>query len=250
MIKKVLKYNNQMRVVGGGVRTKVNKVRSVTVFFDIGGTLLGSYDLCETIARRLVENWPNEKAYQLVEKSFRAVYTSVRDSPKFLSVQDMIAATLKSLAREHAYPDKSSQSREIYFEAFLNKSSLFPEVITVLGELRDKGVRMIIASDSDLEIMEKELDRYGLNIFFADKVLSGSVKCYKPSDAFINHLKQYMPTQVGRYYFVGDADVDVQSGKKLGITSVLVDRKNTGLDFGADYVIHDLRELLPILGLR
>jgi FMN phosphatase YigB (HAD superfamily) len=239
-----------MRVVGGGRRTKINKMMSITVFFDIGGTLLGSYDLCETIARHLVEDWPDEKAYQLVEKAFRKVYTNVRDSAKFLSVQDMIAVTLKSLASDHAYPDRSSQSREIYFEAFLNKSSLFPEVIAVLSELRNKGVRMIIASDSDLEIMEKELDRYHLNIFFTDKVLSGSVKCYKPSDLFINHLKQYVPTQVGRYYFVGDADVDVQSGKKLGITSILVDRQNTGLDFGADYVIHDLRELLPILSLR
>jgi len=231
-------------------RTKVNEMRSITVFFDVGGTLLGSYDLCETIARSLVDDWPDEKAYQLVEKSFRRVYTSARDSAKFLSIQDMIAVILKSLASEHAYPDRSSQSREIYFEAFLNKSSLFPEVIAVLSELRNKGIRMIIASDSDLEIMEKELDRYQLNIFFTNKVLSGSVKCYKPSDAFINHLKQYVPIQVGRCYFVGDADVDVQSGKKLGITSVLVDRKNTGLDFGADYVIHDLRELLPILSLR
>ena len=225
-------------------------MKPITVFFDIGGTLLGSYDLCETIARSLVEDWPDEKAYQTVEKSFRRVYTNVRDSTKFLSVQEMIAVTLRSLASEYAYPDKSSQSREIYFEAFLNKSSLFPEVMAVLSELRDKNVRMIIASDSDLEIMEKELDRYGLNIFFADKVLSGSVKCYKPSDAFIKHLKQYVPTQAICCYFVGDADVDVQCGKKLGITSVLVDRKNTGLDFGADYVIHDLRELLPILSLR
>jgi phosphoglycolate phosphatase-like HAD superfamily hydrolase len=51
-------------------------------------------------------------------------------------------------------------------------------------------------------------------------------------------------------YFVGDFRVEIECGKKLGIKSILVDRTNSKEQMDADYIIHDLRELLPILGLK
>ncbi len=221
-----------------------------TVLFDIGGTLLDSGDLVETITRRLVEKWPTRRTYRIVEDTFIQVYVSTRDSKVFLTVEQIVASTLRLLARDHRYPDMSADARDIYYETFLNKSSLFPETLTVLGVLQKNNVRMIIASDADPEIMQKELERHGLTAYFADKVLSGSLKCYKPSSEFIRHLKKYVPDQVENCYFVGDSKVDVESGRRLGVKSVLVDRKNSRQKTDADYVIHNLNEFLTILRIQ
>jgi phosphoglycolate phosphatase-like HAD superfamily hydrolase len=49
---------------------------------------------------------------------------------------------------------------------------------------------------------------------------------------------------------VGDNEFDVVSGRKLGVNSVLINRNGRGENPGADYVIHDLNGILPLLDLE
>ena len=104
---------------------------------------------------------------------------------------------------------------------------------------------MILASDSDTEIMARELARHGLVKYFAYRYISGSLKTYKPSDAFVGHLKKH--ASGGNCYFVGDSETDVKTAKKLGIKAVLVDRKPSHKTFGADFTIQDLSELVTLV---
>ena len=119
----------------------------------------------------------------------------------------------------------------------------------VLDRLLENGIKMVLASDADAEIMEQELVKYDLNKYFIGKCISSSVRAYKPTLGFIKHLKKYIDIREN-CYFVGDSNVDVESAKGLGIKSVLVDRAGEKSHIKADYRVRDLKELLPILNVE
>ena len=224
-------------------------MNSLTVFFDMGGTLVESPDFFEIVSGRLSGWPPDKKAYNLVLTKFMQIYRDREAYSPFLSVEGMLARTLTSLAREHGYLDLSHESHDLLFEVYLHKSDLFSEVISVLDKLLSNSARMVIASDSDTHLIEEEMTKFSLNKYFIDKCVSDS-KAYKPAVGFTNYLKKYTAGNKEHCYFIGDNLVDVESGRRLGIKSVLVDRKGSETPIDADYVISDLTGLLPILEIE
>ncbi|MFC2036245.1 HAD family hydrolase [Chloroflexota bacterium] len=220
---------------------------TLTVFFDVGGTLLDTPDLFETIVHNLTNNGSDEKTRDLVIKIFGRMLQNTED---YLSVENVITTTLVLLTQEYGYPDISKNAHNIYYGVFLHRSSLFPETRFVLNTLRNKNVRMIIASDADAEIMEKQLVKHNLKEYFVDVCTSGLIKGYKHSSRYVNYLRKYIIDNNDNYYFIGDNKVDVDCGRGLGIKSVLVDRSDSKKGIDADYIIHDLKEILSILGLK
>lgn len=237
-------------------------MNSLTVFFDVGHTLIDSPELIETITRKLSNDSLDNEVYDLVSEALygngRGLlyrYKGLIDEDKeeryaFISIENMYASAFAYLAKKYGYRDISGEAHSFYLDVALHQTRLYPETISVLEKLLRNRVQMIIASDEDTEIMEKKLAKYDLNKYFVDKCISGSVRAYKPANKFICHLKKYTTNNEVNCYFVGDSPGDVECGRRLGIKSVLIDRKNTGNEIGTDYVIHDLNELLPMLNLK
>ena len=48
--------------------------------------------------------------------------------------------------------------------------------------------------------------------------------------------------------FVGDEIKDVQCAKNAGAVSVLINRTGETKDYGQDYEIKDLQEIIPLIG--
>lgn len=225
-------------------------MNTLTVFLDVGGTLLDSPDLFTSIANNLTDNPSDEMTRNLVNlvlETFMQVYKNIKE---FMSIEDIITATLTSLADNYGYPDISRNAHDIYFDVFLHKSRLFPETLSFLDTLHRNDVKMIIASDSDAKIMEEQLAKHNIREYFNDICTSDLAKAYKPSERYVKYLGKYISNNQENCYFVGDNKQDVECGNKLCINSVLIDRKNSTEKMDADYVIHDLKELLPILGLK
>ncbi len=63
-------------------------------------------------------------------------------------------------------------------------------------------------------------------------------------------MKKYLLDDLNKCYFIGDSWVDVEAGKRLGVKTVLIDRKQTGNQIKADYNIQDLREILHTLNIK
>ncbi len=221
---------------------------TLTVFFDVGGTLVDSPDFFEVVARRLCGGKPDKSARDLVFSTFMRIYEHRENQPSFLKVEDMLAQTLTSLSITYGYKNISEQSHDLVWEVYLHQAHLFPEVAAVLKKLSENNVRMIIASDADSELMDRELDKFDIAAYFCDKCVSESVKAYKPAPGFIEYLRKYTAGNEELCYFVGDNRVDIESAKGLKIRSVLVDRKGSGNRANAYFTIQNLEELLPILG--
>lgn len=228
-------------------------MNSLTVFFDIGGTLLESPDIFEIITERLVGRGTDKHTYDLAFKIYHRMINTIRyekERHPFMNIAHVHAAVLALLAEKHGYRNISYQAHDISLDVYAHKSVLFPETIAVLKRLLKHDVRMIIASDNDSEILDVQLVKHDLGKYFLDNCISEKVRAYKPAHGFVSGLKKYLPDDQRDCYFVGDDSVDIETGKRLGIPSVLVDRKSLGNKAGADYIIHDLSELLPILGLK
>ena len=226
---------------------------ALTVFFDMGGTLVDFPDIFEIITRRLVGRWPDKQTYDLVFKIYHGMVNEItyeEGRHPFRSGIDLHAATLALLVEKHGYRNISYQARDINVDTYGRKSVLFPETIPVLEKLLRHGARMIIASDNESEIFAVQLAKHDLGKYFVGSCISESVRAYKPSHGFVNHLKKYITGKAEDCYFVGDSPVDVESGQRLGIKSVLIDRRNTGIDADADYVIRDLNGLIPLMRLE
>jgi HAD superfamily hydrolase (TIGR01549 family) len=225
-------------------------MKPLTVFFDVGGTLLDSPDLFVEITNNLTSKGDDETTRDLIQGIIMKLFLNVIRRDPFLNVEKVVATTLALIAKDYNYPDISARARDIYYDVFLYRSSLFPEIIYVLDNLHRNDVRMIIASDADSELMKEELVKHNLKKYFVDICTSDLVKAYKPANKFLSYLKKYTSQNEENCYFVGDNNVDIECGKQLGIKSVLIDRKNRINKMSADYIIRDLNELLPILGLE
>ncbi len=222
---------------------------SKTVFLDMGGTLVESPDFFETVSGRLVGGAPDGKTLKLVAHTFMQIFLDRDPHKPFQSVEKILEKTLSLLAAESGYRDISAEAHELLFEVYLHRSRLFPEVIEVLEALQKEKVKMVIASDADTGLINEEMRKFKLKPYFDDKCVSDAVEAYKPGEKFIRYLKKYSAGNENSCFFVGDSQVDIESGQALGITSILIDRKKSGKDGGADFVIGDLTELLPVLGI-
>jgi HAD superfamily hydrolase (TIGR01549 family) len=221
------------------------------VFFDIGGTLLDSPDIFEVITRKLAGRWPDEQTHNLVLRTYESLIDNLRNEDglyPFQTVGGVHAAALGLLASRHGYIDISGQADTLKVEVYAHQSSFYPETRLVLEKLIQNGVKMIIASDNDCEILAVQKTKYDYDKYFSDYCISETAGAYKPTRGFIRHLQKHLPQDLNQGYFVGDNWMDVESGRRLGIKSVLVDRKNSR-GIKADYVIRDLKGLLPILGM-
>lgn len=228
-------------------------MNALTVFLDVGGTLLDTPDIFEIVTRRLVGKWPDIRTSELILETYEGMIRTIRyedDQYPFQNIVHVHAAALALLAEKHGYKNISNQARRICVDTYACKSVLFRETIPVLETLLRHDVRMIIASDNDREILDVQLTKHDLGKYFLDICISEDVRVYKPAPGFVNYLEKYASSNENYCYFVGDAKQDVESGNRLGIKSVLLDRRNTKGNMNADYVIHDLSELLPILGLK
>ncbi|MDD3223562.1 MAG: HAD family hydrolase [Clostridium sp.] len=215
------------------------------VFFDIGGTLIGSPQLFEYIAKKY--KYPNkDEIIELIEVKFQELYGNKKEE-KFLNVKEIIKRTLKYVSLKTGVEDLSSFAESYYEDFYLNNSYIYDDVISTLNTLKKRGVKIVVLSDSDSDVMYKELRKFKIYDYFDGFVISGDVKSYKPSNKIINEAKKYIDDGMEDVYMVGNADVDILSADKIGAKSVYVKRNNKCIDYKPCYEVSEISELLNII---
>ena len=96
-------------------------MNSITVFLDIGGTILDTPDIFEILTSKLVSNWPDMRTYELVLEIHEGVANAIiykEEQHPFQNIVDVIATVLASLAEKHGYRNISDQARDIFSRDF------------------------------------------------------------------------------------------------------------------------------------
>jgi phosphoglycolate phosphatase-like HAD superfamily hydrolase len=114
---------------------------------------------------------------------------------------------------------------------------------TVLGDVGRSATLMLVTLRADIQLVQDQLGRLGLAPLF-ESVLAGPGAGPAPK---VERVRKAGLPGNRRTVFIGDTEVDIQSGRELGARTVAT---RTGIrsaaklaTFGADTVIDDIREL-------
>jgi 2-haloacid dehalogenase len=212
------------------------------ILFDVGGTLVSSDDIFE---RALVKiGSENADIYDFLKIRF-AHHKGRRD--RFLTVREILAECLREAAHKFGVKDISNDSAKLYAEVFLG-SRAFDDTVPVLEKLRGAGIKLSIASDADEEVLMEELEKIGILKYFGDFFVSSELGAYKPSDVVVQRILESCNCKRDEMLFVGDSADDIETARKMGVKSVLIEREGR-LDCRPDYRIGNLGDLLKVPGL-
>ncbi|MFH2068520.1 MAG: HAD family hydrolase [Candidatus Omnitrophota bacterium] len=175
--------------------------------FDLDGTLINAYPaIVESMnytLRRL--NHPEAEP----EKIIRAVGTGN-----------------DGLLKEFLPEEKILEARQIYREHhkgnLAGKISLLPGALALLQNLRTKGRILAVASNRPKETAVLLIKILGLESYF-DRVLTGEeVPEPKPAPDILIALLDYFQISRAEAVYVGDMDIDAQTGAAAGVKTVIV----------------------------
>jgi len=137
-----------------------------------------------------------------------------------------------------------------YRRAKAGALSLYPHVSLTLFELLKLGIRSAALSDAPKLEVWLRIVGLGLHHYFDHVVTSADFGVHKPDPLPFRKALEALGTAPGETLMVGDwAERDVAGAKGLGIKTAWAkygDTHQTG-DFGADYVLEDVIELLDIV---
>jgi putative hydrolase of the HAD superfamily len=159
------------------------------------------------------------------------------------------ATLYRTLLAELGLPFTESLARRLY-SVFTDVSNyrLFPDALPVLGKLRDAGLGLGLISNFE-EWLERLLEAVEVTSFFDVRVISGVEGIEKPDPRIFRVAMERLGTRAEESAYVGDnVTYDVDPARRLGMTAILLDRRDRHLDF-AGLRIASLDELPAVLGL-
>ncbi|MBN1644577.1 HAD family hydrolase [Candidatus Woesearchaeota archaeon] len=122
----------------------------------------------------------------------------------------------------------------------------YPETIDVLKDLKAKGIKMALSSNSPFNNVEPVLERCEMNDFFDRVNLSWETGKLKHEAVTFESILRPLGLKRSEVLMVGDSlETDIAGAEKVGIKAVLIDRKDRR---EYDNKIKDLSELKNFLG--
>ncbi len=207
-----------------------------TILFDAGETLVEADDFFSFLAQAMGD----ASLRSILVKRF---YPLLRRKP-FSTIKDTWARLCAEMVRE--FGARPVDARAAYKDYFINHSRVYPDVIDALTSLRARGIKIILVSDADADVLHASLDKFGLVHFFSGMVISGEQRGYKPGPEMVEAARRFCAEPLDGILLVGDMDVDMEMAELLGVRGVLIDRAGKRR-FPAPVRIESLRELLAIV---
>lgn len=214
--------------------------RYQTVIFDLDGTLLNTLEDLTDAVNYALESC--KMPGRTIEEIRRFVGNGIRNL--------MLRAVPKGEANvdfERAY-----QLFQQYYKLHCNdKTSPYPGIIELLGELKKQGYHLAIVSNK-ADFGVKELQ----SIYFKDYITTAIGEkegiCKKPAPDTVQQALRELGVTEEHAIYVGDSDVDIQTARNAGLPCISVTWGFRSREFleehGADCFADDTEQLLQLLG--
>ena len=225
------------------------------IIFDCFGTLIdtgtGSRDAVKSILASVESDADCSEFY----KDWKSIKKEMMRSESFQTEKKLFELSLSDTFKKYNIIADASKEVEPMIKSLFGERHAFPDVEDTLQMLEEAGVEYAIGSTTDTDSLQYFLEQNSLT--FSHIYTSEDMKVYKPDKMFYERILELSGWDKDECLFVGDNIVDdVMGPKSIGMKAVLLDRKETfdetGADIKPDYVIHSLKELKGIIrgGLR
>jgi 2-haloacid dehalogenase len=150
---------------------------------------------------------------------------------------ETLAGVARSLGRDLPADERNSLGRS------LPTWPVFEEVPAALDELRDRGWRLAILSNTDREYIEASMETIGVPFELA--IVASEIGSYKPAP---RHWREFLRATgadpAGHVHAAASIFHDVEPSRELGIPCVWINRLDEDVEPGATAELPDL-EALP-----
>jgi phosphoglycolate phosphatase len=176
---------------------------------------------------------------------------------KRLTVGDTMKLVGEGISRliEKALPIEKRQFKDevtqrfigYYSEHLTDKSREYPHVKETLKNLT--GFKKAVISNKREDLSKRVIEELDLSEYFDLIIGSDTAGERKPSAVPILYVISKLGVSPEESIIVGDSNFDIEAGKKAGIKTIAVTYGYRLRKFltGADYIIDDIRELVPLL---
>lgn len=127
--------------------------------------------------------------------------------------------------------------------------SPFPGALEALQVFKDRGLRLALLTNGASDTQRKKINRFGLARFFDHIIIEGEFGTGKPDERVFRSALEILCVKPGESWMVGDdLGRDIAGAQKLGIHSIWVDFRKTGLPrdniVKPDRIIRSIAELI------
>lgn len=185
-----------------------------------------------------------DEAFRAEIRYYLAHHVEGRDAASLSALRDRCAAVLHGALGEAGLDVEAARAAMLDSIRF----KPFPDVVPALRDLRDRGLKLVVASNWDCSLPEV-LERAGLAALVDGVVASAAVGADKPAPAVFRAALRLAGCGADRAVHVGDSpSADVAGAEAAGIRAVLIDREGgAGPPAGAGTRIASLAELPRVI---
>jgi HAD superfamily hydrolase (TIGR01509 family) len=110
---------------------------------------------------------------------------------------------------------------ELFIREYAGKARPFPSVRALLERLREAGQRIVLATSSKAEELERSLETAGIGDLIDGATSSNDAERSKPApDIFAAALRRLAPIVAAQAVVVGDTPYDAEAATKLGLQTI------------------------------
>lgn len=139
---------------------------------------------------------------------------------------------------------------DIYWEATMEGSELFPDAVSILEYLNNKNYSLGLLTDTDGRkgTKYKRIQRVNLEKWFDEIIIAGENVEKKPSTEPYYIACEQLSIPPKKCVFIGDKPfTDIKGANKAGMISILLRRRDWDLVSEPDYILDSLSEIKKIL---
>jgi 2-haloacid dehalogenase len=207
--------------------------------FDCYGTLI---DWDRGVRDTLADVWPEEDAERLFHR-YHDVEPRIQ-AGRGVPYRRVLRETLEAIAAEDEL--EIPPGREDALVEALPSWRPFPEVPGALAELRERGWRLAVLSNTDPDLLDASLERIGVPVHL--RVTAAEAGSYKPAfghwDTFFRHSsadrERHVHVGASRYH-------DVEPCAQLGLPCVWINRRGESSDLPRAGELPSLAGLAAVL---
>jgi len=206
-----------------------------TVIFDMDGVLVNSEPLHHEVSLVQFKNLNIEVTDDIFNtftgNSNKMIYQKLKD--RFQLPQEI--------------GDLIASKNILFIDAFDKKEDLYlmPGVKDLIVDLYNNGIQLIVASSSEMEIIDKVFERFDLDQYFTHKISGNDFPESKPNPAIFLKAASYSKAPIEECIIIEDSTNGIKAAKAAGI--FCIGYKSEGVDTQdqslADIIVYDFNDL-------
>jgi 2-haloacid dehalogenase len=203
--------------------------------FDCYGTLI---DWERGIQDALIGMWPAADPARLLER-FHDIEPKVQEGSS-VPYRTVLEETLRRLSDEEDLPLRA-EDRDALGRS-LPSWPPFPEVKAALGELRSRGWKLAILSNTDPDLLAASVGLIGVPVDL--RITAAEAGSYKPAPGHWERFFDVTKADLDRHVHVGASLFhDIQPATEMGLRTVWINRLGEATNLPRDAELTDLTEL-------